>query len=117
MDLVQEFERLSGPQKRGPGRRYGERARQVAVAFCRDRRRAGRSFAEIAGELGVHVATLGRWLEADEESKPKPRFHPVALADSAEPEHRSALTVTLPSGLRIEGLDFTQAVELAKVWT
>lgn len=116
MRLVEEFTRLSGQRERGRGRRYSTQARQVAVALCRERRRAGQSVKEIAQQLGLHVATLERWLEADGETEPRPRFHPVALIDAAEPAEPSALSVTLPSGLRIEGLSLSQALELARAW-
>ena len=107
MDLANEFRRLNADRqhRNNRGRRYSAKARRLAVQFCRERRRAGRPFSEIADALGVHVATLGRWLEADvDEAAPqKPRFHPVALAEPLPPQASSALSVTLPSGLRIEG--------------
>lgn len=119
MDLADEFRRLNEDreQRPGRGRRYCPRARRLAVEYCRERRRSGRPFSEVADALGVHVATLGRWLEADaEEASQSPRFHPVALTEPTPSAESPALSVTLPSGLRVEGLELSQVIELAKAW-
>lgn len=121
MDLADEFRQLNEDRQHqdGRGRRYSAKSRRLAVRFCRERRRAGRPFSEIATALGVHVATLGRWLEADaDETAPqKSRFHPVAVAEPSPPPTSSTLSVTLPSGLRVEGLELAEVIELAKAWT
>ena len=119
MDLAAQFLQASAemaPARDRRGRRYSDTARQLAVDYCRQRRRAGSSFAEIAAALGIHVATLGRWIEADagaEDTEPPiAPFHPVQVAAPVEAE--ASLSVTLPTGLRIDGLRLQQVVELAR---
>ena len=115
MDLAAQFRRAASEihQARDRrGRRYSATARRLAVRYCRQQRQAGQSFADIAEASSVHVATLGRWLEADSEP-PIPEvaeFHPVSVVAASS----STLTVALPSGLRIDGLELHQVVELAQ---
>lgn len=94
------------------GWRYPEALRHLAVVHCEERRREQGSYREIAEELGISALTLSRWRDQLEPSRP-PGFREVHLEDEA-PKTTAALSVVTPGGVRIEGLDLAQAVELAR---
>ena len=115
MDLAAQFRQAAAEidQARDRrGRRYSATARRLAVDYCRQQRQVGGSFAESAAALGIHVATLGRWIETDEAESDVATFHQVQVA--APPASDASLSLTLPTGLRIEGLQLHQVVELAR---
>lgn len=117
MDLAAQFRQAAAeiePARDRRGRRYSDTARRLAVDYCREQREVGRSFAEIAAALGISVATLGRWIETDTEVAEceVATFHPVQVATPVAPD--ASLSMTLPSGLRIDGLQLQQVVELAR---
>ncbi len=117
MDRAKQFREEAAQENRGrskAGWRYSRELRSLAVAHVQERRQSGGTWAEIAEELGVLALSLGRWLE----DVPSARFHPVEVVADDEPpvEAASSLTAVTPGGLRIEGLLWSQVLELAQVF-
>jgi hypothetical protein len=54
----------------GVGRRYPLELRRMAVSLVRERR--GEPLARLAGELGISVVSLQRWLEQSEPAQFRP---------------------------------------------
>ena len=82
----------------GVGRRYPLALRRLAVAVARER--SDEPLARLAGELGISVVSLQRWLEQSEPVQ----FRPVEISfESANGGAEEAVLVT-PQGYRVEGL-------------
>jgi predicted transcriptional regulator len=114
MNRATEFREAAAEANRDrqrTGWRYPKALRRLAVAFCRDRRRAGRPYAEIVEELDITAMTLSRWLDDDE---PQPAFRPVQVVEPQATSPSVPLRVVTSSGLEIEGLEFSQVLELAR---
>ena len=94
------------------GWRYPEALRRLAVEHCAERRRDQCSFSQIAKDLGISALTLSRW-RSQVEASAQPRFREVRL-EEPESTTPARLSIVIPSGVRIEGLDLAQAVELAR---
>jgi hypothetical protein len=111
-------------------KRYGKypiELQERAVAYARDRARAGAMAAEIAAELGVHQATADRWTSGRERSAESPLpSTPQALNSLSlvpvvvRPEHRDVPSIRLklafPDGTRMQvsgiaGHDLAEAIE------
>lgn len=121
MDRAQQFRSAAAHlnQDRGKnGWRYPAQLRALAVEHCRQRRLDKLPFSRIAAELGVSTVTLGRWIERAEPVSNPPAesvtFREVVVEPEAPPAPAAALAVVLPSGVRIEGLRLTDALELAR---
>ena len=118
MDRAKQFRESAARENRGrtrTGWRYSAGLKGLAVAHVRDRRQSGDSWAEISEELGVSALTLGRWLEAEA----LPRFYSVEVVgeDVKRSDSRSSsLAVLTPGGLRIEGLEWPQVLELTRMF-
>jgi hypothetical protein len=107
--------------------RYPSELQERAVAYARERSRAGAMATEIAAELGVHVATADRWASGRERSAESPLpstskavaslpFVPVLV----RPERRDVpsmwLKLAFPDGTRMQvsgiaGRDLAEAIE------
>ena len=109
-ELRQELSSL-GP--RGRGRPYPKELLQKLLSYAVARRRQGASIVAVATELGIHFATLARWLG---EKKSGRRFERVDAGAAPKVAARSlcGLVVHGPRGLRIEGLDLDGVVELLR---
>lgn len=116
MDRANQFREAAARENRGrskAGWRYSDELKNLAVEHVRDRRQSGSTWAEVAKELGVSALSLGRWLE----EPPRARFHPVEVIPDSEPVQAvGSLAAVTPGGLRIEGLDWSQVLELARVF-
>lgn len=125
------------------GWRYPPEVRGLAVEYFREQREVGRPEMEIADELGVARASLARWLKerratgrsevevAGEsrvaraslvhESTEIPAVSgPFVAVEIHEPapvsDAASGLRVVTPRGLRLEGLAWSQALELVRAF-
>ena len=123
MDRVKQFREAAALENRGrerQGWRYSAELKALAVAHCRRSRDEGRTYGEIAEDLGISALTLSRWLETPAvTAKPARSFRPVTVMAATEasavlsPPVPGELTVVTPSGFRIEGLSWPQVLELA----
>ncbi len=118
MNRAKQFRTVAARENQGrqrTGWRYSEELRSLAAEHCRRQRQAGRPLAKIAEELGVSTLTLNRWLETSSEVG----FRPVAvIPDTGDTDSDDAVTLSAmtPGGLRIEGLSWSQALELARAF-
>jgi transposase-like protein len=90
------------------GRRYSAELRRLAVAVVEEHRDVPLS--RIAGELGVSIVSLQRWVEQEQPAS----FRPVQVrleADSEAPA-TGALVLITPRGYRVEGLDIASLTAL-----
>ncbi len=86
------------------GRRYPAPLRALAVEVARDR--SSEPLSVVAGELGVAVGSLERWLAGApgvETARPA-EFYPVQVGAQVDAE-LSGWVVVAPSGMRVEGRD------------
>ncbi len=101
----------AGPM-RGRGRGYGAPARAMAVEHARIVMATGKSVRGAALAMGVHEVTLKTWLE--EVSVPDVgAFTPVQVTRDEGPRLR-VLSLVLPDGARVDGLDVTSAAALVR---
>lgn len=118
MDRAKQFREAAAQENHGRqknGWRYSPGLRALAVEYCGRQRRSGGSLREIAEDLGVSTLTLSRWLE----EPPAVGFRPVeVIADPEVSDHEkaSSLCALTPGGLRIEGLSWSQVMELARAF-
>ena len=70
-------------------------------------------FSEIAEALGISTVTLGRWLEKERAEAPG-RFREVVVEPPVPKAAEAQLAVVTPAGLRVEGLDLSQVIELSR---
>jgi transcriptional regulator with XRE-family HTH domain len=100
--------------KSGRGIRYPEELHQEAVSYAKARRQRGDSLLAISRDLGVKPVTLSRWLQRAHD----PEFRRVELVTSGHPTlgltAGTGVTVTTPSGIRIEGLDLESLIALLR---
>lgn len=97
--------------KTGRGVRYPEELHREAVSYAKARRQRGDSILAICRDLGVNPVTLTRWLRRAHD----PEFRRVEILPSGDPAMGPAgVTVTTPSGIRIEGLDLESLVFLLR---
>ena len=119
MDRSKQFREAAAIENRGrskAGWRYSSELKRLAIEHCRAERQAGSSWADLSAQLGVSALTLSRWLNA----APAAGFRPVAVIEDQEPPRvaeGNGLIVTTPGGLRIEGLSWSQALEMARVFS
>jgi hypothetical protein len=100
-DLHREVVRIRGGGN-GRGHRYPATLRTAITTHVRKRQAQGESLAAISRDLGVKPFTLQRWLDAGRPTG----FRPVEVAASpTTPAPTAGPVVTMPNGLRIDGLD------------
>jgi hypothetical protein len=90
--------------RQGAERRYSTPLREAAVAYWRERERAGEGVYTAAAALGVAPVSLRRWAQAD-------RFGAVRVVPDAGPAVRVSVVLD-GERLRIEGLDVETAVQV-----
>lgn len=99
----------------GRGRRYSEEARTAALEVLTRRRREGRSYARVAAEVGIHVATLRAWQRAETAmvaAKSPTTFCPVEVISTAVPGRGHV--VHGPRGIRVLDLTLDEVAELIR---
>ena len=98
--------------KTGRGVRYPEDLQQEAVSYAKARRQRGDSLLAISRDLGVPYVTLSRWFQRAHD----PEFRRVEIVPSGPSAMGSAagVTITTPSGIRIEGLDLESLIALLR---
>lgn len=136
--------RVAGcPSNRAGQRRYPDELREDVVAYCTARMSAGCTREAAARELGLSADTLWYWLRgarvADLPARPRTKtsrrgkaqrrktspsraapavLRPVAVtsppAPASPPAANTRVVVALPGGVRIEGLDVIEAVDVAR---
>lgn len=114
MDRVRLFREAAARANEGRDRtgwRYSASLRRLAIEYCRASRHAHQPFSEIAETLGISTVTLGRWLEKEDAPS---RFREVVVEPLAPKAVEPQLAVVTPSGLRVEGLDLSQVIELSR---
>jgi transposase len=107
-ELQQELSKLS---PRGRGRPYPKGLMGKLLSYTVARRRQGARLAEVAVELGMKPYTLARWMG---EKRPSASFERVEVVASATPTPSRTLIVHGPRGLRVEGLELADVVELVR---
>ena len=93
--------------QRGRTTAIPDEVRQVLVAYALEQRERGKSWAAIAGALGVSSSGLIRWSRQG-----------LARCEGAvpvevrveEPSNGTAVTLVSPAGYRIEGLGMSEAL-------
>lgn len=120
MDRVRQFREAADEHNHGRPTnrwRYPDALRRLAIEHWQDQ---NKPITTVARELGVGASSLTHWLQDAEASKPS-ALHPVAITtegrdvEPTPPTAASGLSVTTPTGLRIDGLTLPQVVELAQV--
>jgi len=108
--------KVSALVRRDPTEPYPEELRQEAVAYARSQMTRGVSGCAVAEALGMCTTTLRRWLLAGEGAElsdgHEPYFVQVEVAESEPPA--SGLRLVSPSGWRVEGLAFSEAICLIR---
>lgn len=90
--------------RQGAERRYSLALRHAAVAYWRQRERAGDGLRTVATALGVASVSLRRWGQDD-------RFGAVRVVPDPAPTTRVSVVID-GACLRLEGLDVETAVQL-----
>lgn len=80
------------------------------AAWIAERRAAGAAVAELAAALGLSSGTVLRW--STPTTQRSRALVPVEIV--AEPIATSSMSIVSPSGFRIEGLSFADAVAFLK---
>jgi hypothetical protein len=112
-DLEQQGHELrravAGLKRRYRAQRIPGPIRQRLVGFTVRARAAGASWSALTEATGVAENTLKRWLAIT------PRLVPVEISGATTAASAQAsMTLVLPSGVRLEGVDIAAAVELAR---
>jgi hypothetical protein len=98
----------------GRGIRYPKELHEEAVAYTRSRQQEGHRLGDIARDLGLKTVTLSRWLKESQGVS----LRPVEILASPHPIETSpsvtGVTMTLPNGIRIEGLGLDSVVSLLR---
>ena len=104
--LRRELDGVTGRQ----GRCFPRDLKERTSVWIAERRAGGATTAELAAELGLSSGTVLRWSKAGQRS-PRALVPVQVVADSAA---IGMVAVVSPSGFRIEGLSFADAVALLK---
>ena len=98
----------------GRGIRYPQQLHEEAVAYTRTRQQEGHRLPEIARDLELKTVTLTRWLKESQSTS----LRPVKILTSPRPIETSpsptGVIMTLPNGIRIEGLGLESVVSLLR---
>ncbi|MEY2934725.1 MAG: hypothetical protein RL033_5474 [Pseudomonadota bacterium] len=105
-ELRRELDGVTGRQ----GRCFPRDLKERTSIWIAERRAAGATAAQIAAELGLASGTVLRWEKAGKRSARA--LVPVEVV--ADVAVAGALAVVSPSGFRIEGLSFENAVALLR---
>ncbi|HEX3595379.1 MAG TPA: hypothetical protein VHU80_09765 [Polyangiaceae bacterium] len=94
----------------GRGKRYPAAVKARIITLAQSRRREGRSWVQISGEVGVGFETLRRWCLAGG-TKPSRAMVPVRVVPE---DGARTVSVVSPSGHRVEGLTLQEAVAVLR---
>lgn len=98
--------------ERGRGKRYPAAVRQRAEHWAREQRQEGRSWVQIARDLGVGLDTVRRWC-ADKKGAVSGRsLFPVRVVE--RPAESPLVVVVSPNGFRVEGATLAEAATLLR---
>jgi len=93
--------------QRGRTTRIPDAAREAVLAYAREARRAGETWAGIAAQVGLSETSLHRWDRGGSK-----KLVPVVVSEPvAEP---TRLTLIAAGGERLEGLELEDAVRILK---
>jgi len=110
--------------KRGRTSRVPETVRETVLAYVAAARAGGLEWREISQALGLSPGALRRWQLAnsmkkrDNNGKPPRAFLPVVLHRSARTKATTTIatvSLTSPTGYRVEGLTARSAAELLRL--
>lgn len=96
--------------KRGRTTRIPDDVRAAVLGYVERERTRGRSRQEVAGELGLSGSVVARWSNGRPRTRGKLVPVRVLAAPTVERE-ATAVRIISPSGYRIEGISFREAVE------
>jgi hypothetical protein len=116
-DQARQFRQAAQKHNRGRsgrGIRYPRELHQEAVAYARLCRQDGASLVSVATELGIKPITLSRWLRETHRPGLRKVEFVAAGSKSATQIPPAPLWVTMPSGIRIEGLDLEALLTLLR---
>ena len=124
--LNREAERLAAEVARCGRGELGKRWRCPArlksriVAYARQCREGGETLADIAFRLALVESTLGRWMRRERAEETEVGFRsvsivPVAPAHGGGAGQATELTLVMPGGCRVEGLDVETVAYLLRV--
>ena len=106
-EAIRRFRRevnLELGDRQGAERRYSLRLRQCAVAYWRERQRAGDGLHAVATALSVAPESLRRWAQDD-------RFRPVEVVPDPAPPTGVSVVIE-GTRIRVDGLDLDTAAQL-----
>ncbi len=93
--------------QRGQTTRIPDAVRVVVLAYAREARSAGETWAGIAENVGLSETALHRWHRGGSK-----KFVPVVVSEPLAEETK--LTLTTAGGERLEGLGLEDAVRIVK---
>lgn len=109
---------LQALEPRGVTTRIPDSVRRRVVDYVLAERQRGQSWAELGKALGLSTTTLQRWSHNHALDQKNNALLPVTVIGTGEPLRNSAqdgkLVAVGASGVRIEGLDLNQAIELLR---
>ncbi len=110
--------RLEKLPKRANKRQYTGAVRRTVLEYVARRVEQGQTEAAACKAIGMHQATVSEWRKgprrrASAKKNALKRVRPVEVEATVEHAARS-LTLQLPGGAWVEGLELAQVVELAK---
>ncbi len=108
-------QRIDHVARGGGGRRISTAAiRKDVIALGKRWKASGREMSKLAKALDVHKTTLRAWLHGPKARKSSPAMRPVKIAAEPVRVRKAELVAVLPSGVRLEGLELRDAIELAR---
>ena len=117
---IEELREAVEASGRGPGRRFAAELRADLVRASHALWMSGEPLADIADALGIHVATVTRYLDEEVDLTEEASdlclpsgLVPIAITQSAVAT-TTALRVTTPDGFVLDGLDVEDAATLIR---
>lgn len=108
-------EALAAFRSQSTSRRYPEAIRKQAAEYVKEELAEGRSIRDVAEAVGLKVSLVRRWAYKSGARSYQPRLLPVTVrGNGGRRVAPGALVVISPSGFRLEGLSFREAVEVMR---
>ena len=99
----------------GTRRHYPEALKKAVLAFVEHRKQEGETQLSLAAELGINYAMLSDWKRKSRKARTKGvQVRRVCVVDEQVSERSKTVTVTLPSGIRVEGLELEGLIKLVQ---
>lgn len=98
--------------ERGRGKRFPSDIRGRTVEWAREQRQLGRSWVQIARELGVGLDTVRRWCTEKKAAPTGRSLLPVRVVQ--QPAESKHLVVVSPAGFRVEGVTLAEVATLLR---